>query len=157
MQKQHGTVLWLLALTMFLVVLDSAIVNVALPAIKEALHFDTSTLQWVLTAYILTFGGFLMLGGRIADLYGRRKVLVWGIGGFTLFSLLLGLAASDIMMVVLRAFQGLAAAFMAPTALSILLTTFEEGPERNKALSIWSMVASGGAAAGVFLGGLLTQ
>lgn len=157
MQKQQNKILWLLALTMFLVVLDSAIVNVALPAIKEALHFDTSTLQWVLTAYILTFGGFLMLGGRIADLYGRRNVLVWGIGGFTLFSLLLGLSTSDVMMIALRAFQGLAAAFMAPTALSILLTTFEEGPARNKALSIWSIVASGGAAAGVFLGGLLTQ
>lgn len=157
MQRRQNKILWLLALTMFLVVLDSAIVNVALPAIKEALHFETSTLQWVLTAYILTFGGFLMLGGRIADLYGRRKVLVWGIGGFTLFSLLLGLSSSDVMMIALRGFQGLAAAFMAPTALSILLTTFEEGPTRNKALSIWSLVASGGAAAGVFLGGLLTQ
>jgi EmrB/QacA subfamily drug resistance transporter len=157
MHKQRNTILLLLALTMFLVVLDSAIVNVALPAIKSALHFDSSALQWVLTAYILTFGGFLMLGGRIADLYGRRKILVWGIGGFTLFSLLLGLATNDVMMVSLRAFQGLAAAFMAPTALSILLTTFEEGHERNRALSIWSMVASGGAAAGVFLGGLLTQ
>jgi len=157
MHKQRNIILWLLATTMFLVVLDSAIVNVALPAIKSALHFDSSALQWVLTAYILTFGGFLMLGGRIADLYGRRNVLVWGIGGFTLFSLLLGLATSDVMMIALRAFQGLAAAFMAPTALSILLTTFEEGPERNRALSIWSMVASGGAAAGVFLGGLLTQ
>ncbi|HET6747122.1 MAG TPA: MFS transporter [Candidatus Saccharimonadales bacterium] len=157
MHKQRNAILLLLATTMFLVVLDSAIVNVALPAIKSALHFDSSALQWVLTAYILTFGGFLMLGGRIADLYGRRKVLIWGIGGFTLFSLLLGLAASAEMMVVLRAFQGLAAAFMAPTALSILLTTFEEGPARNRALSIWSMVASGGAAAGVFLGGLLTQ
>jgi EmrB/QacA subfamily drug resistance transporter len=157
MQKQRNIILWLLATTMFLVVLDSAIVNVALPAIKSALHFDSSGLQWVLTAYILTFGGFLMLGGRIADLYGRRNVLVWGIGGFTLFSFLLGLAGSDVMMIILRALQGLAAAFMAPTALSILLTTFEEGPARNKALSIWSMVASGGAAAGVFLGGLLTQ
>ncbi len=157
MHKQRNVILLLLATTMFLVVLDSAIVNVALPAIKSALHFDSSALQWVLTAYILTFGGFLMLGGRIADLYGRRKVLVWGVGGFTLFSLLLGLSTSDVMMVALRAFQGLAAAFMAPTALSILLTTFEEGPERNRALSIWSMVASGGAAAGVFLGGLLTQ
>jgi EmrB/QacA subfamily drug resistance transporter len=157
MHKQRNTILLLLATTMFLVVLDSAIVNVALPAIKTALHFDSSALQWVLTAYILTFGGFLMLGGRIADLYGRRKILVWGIGGFTLFSFLLGLATTDVMMVALRALQGLAAAFMAPTALSILLTTFEEGPERNRALSIWSMVASGGAAAGVFLGGLLTQ
>lgn len=150
-------ILWLLALTMFLVVLDSAIVNVALPAIKSALHFDDASLQWVLTAYILTFGGFLMLGGRTADLYGRRRVLVAGIGGFTLFSLLIGLSFTSTMMIVLRALQGLAAAFMAPTALSILLTTFEEGPERHKALSVWSIVASGGAASGVFLGGVLTQ
>ncbi len=150
-------ILWLLALTMFLVVLDSAIINVALPKIKDALGFDDASLQWVLTAYILTFGGFLMLGGRTADLYGRRKVLVFGIGGFTLFSFLIGLSVSSQMLVILRAFQGLAAAFMAPVALSILLTTFEEGPERYKALSIWSLVASGGAAAGVFLGGLLTQ
>ncbi len=150
-------ILWLLALTMFLVVLDSAIINVALPKIKEALGFDDASLQWVLTSYILTFGGFLMLGGRTADLYGRRKVLVFGIAGFTLSSLLIGLSGSAEMLIGLRAFQGLAAAFMAPTALSILLTTFEEGDSRNKALSIWSLVASGGAAAGVFLGGLLTQ
>jgi EmrB/QacA subfamily drug resistance transporter len=156
--KLHkNIILLLLALTMFLVVLDSAIVNVALPAIKEGLNFDDASLQWVLTAYILTFGGFLMLGGRTADLYGRRKVLVWGIAGFTATSLLIGLSQTSTMMVALRAVQGLAAAFMAPTALSILLTTFEEGHERNRALSIWSLVASGGAAAGVFLGGLITQ
>lgn len=157
MSKSHKIILFLLSLTMFLVVLDSAIVNVALPAIKKGLHFDASVLQWVLTAYILTFGGFLMLGGRTADLYGRRRVLVIGIAGFSLFSLLIGLSISSTMLIVLRALQGLAAAFMAPTALSILLTTFAEGNERNKALSIWSIVASGGAAAGVFLGGLLTQ
>lgn len=142
---------------MFVVVLDSAIVNVALPAIKSDLGFDEAALQWVVTGYILTFGGFLMLGGRTADLYGRRKVLLYGLSGFTAVSLLIGLSTSSTMMVVLRALQGLAAAFMAPTALSILLTTFKEGPERNKALSIWSIVASGGAAAGVFLGGVLTQ
>lgn len=157
MNQNRNTILFLLSLTMFLVVLDSAIVNVALPSIKAALHFETSSLQWVLTAYILTFGGFLMLGGRTADLYGRRRILVIGITGFSLCSLLLGLTFSSLMLIILRALQGLAAAFMAPTALSILLTTFEEGEERNKALSVWSMVASGGAAAGVFLGGLLTQ
>ena len=157
MNRSHKIILLLLSLTMFLVVLDSAIINVALPAIKKALHFDTAALQWVLTAYILTFGGFLMLGGRTADLYGRRKVLVIGIAGFSLFSLLIGLSLSSTMMVLLRACQGLAGALMAPSALSILLTTFKEGDERNRALSIWSIVASGGAAAGVFLGGLLTQ
>src|ERR1700682_2519527 len=150
-------ILLLLSLAMFMVILDSAIINVALPAMKAALHFDTSSLQWVLTAYILTFGGFLLLGGRTADLFGRRRLLVLGIGGFSLFSLLLGLTSSSVLLIALRALQGLAAAFMAPTALSILLTTFEEGDERNRALSIWSIVASGGAAAGVFLGGVLTQ
>ena len=150
-------ILFLLSLAMFMVILDSAIINVALPAMKTALHFDTSSLQWVLTAYILTFGGFLMLGGRTADLFGRRRLLVLGIGGFSLFSFLLGLTSSSVLLIVLRALQGLAAAFMASTALSILLTTFEEGEERNRALSVWSMVSAGGAAVGVFLGGVLTQ
>lgn len=157
MKTNPKMILLLLALSQFLVVLDSAIVNVALPAIKEALHFDTASLQWVITAYILTFGGFLMLGGRMADLFGRRKILVLGIVGFTVLSLLIGLAPNSTTLIVLRALQGLAGAFMSPAALSILLTTFKEGPERNKALSVWSVVASGGAAAGVFLGGLITQ
>lgn len=155
--KGKNAILFLLALAQFLVVLDSAIVNVALPAIKASLGFDTASLQWVITAYIITFGGFLMLGGRIADLYGRRMVLVAGMVGFSVFSLLIGLSNSVFMLIALRALQGLAAAFMAPTALSIMLTIFEEGQERNKALSIWGLVASGGAAAGVFLGGVLTQ
>lgn len=155
--KSNKIVLSLLALSMFLVVLDSAIINLALPAIKSALHFNDSTLQWVLTAYILTFGGFLMLGGRLADLYGRRAVLMIGMGGFVATSLLIGLSQSAEMLIGLRAVQGLAGALMAPSALSILLATFHEGDQRNKALSVWSLVASGGAAAGVFLGGLLTQ
>lgn len=153
----QNRVLYLLALAMFLVVLDSAIINVALPAIKAAMHFNEASLQWVVTAYVLTFGGFLMLGGRTADLYGRRLVLVIGIAGFIAFSLMAGLAFSGPMLIAARALQGIAGAFMAPAALSILLATFEEGPKRNHALSIWSIVASGGAAAGVFLGGLLTQ
>ena len=157
MKTNPKIILLLLALSQFLVVLDSAIINVALPAIKEALHFDTASLQWVITAYILTFGGFLMLGGRMADLYGRRKMLVMGMIGFTTLSLLIGLAPNSTVLVALRALQGLAGAFMSPAALSILLTTFSEGAERNKALSVWSVVASGGAAAGVFLGGLITQ
>jgi EmrB/QacA subfamily drug resistance transporter len=150
-------ILMLLALAMFLVVLDSAIVNLALPAIKSAMHFSSSSLQWVLTAYILTFGGFLMLGGRLADLYGRRRILVIGMAGFSMFSLLIGLSVSGPMLITLRGLQGISAALMAPTALSILLATFAEGEERNKALSVWSVVAAGGAAIGVFLGGLLTQ
>jgi MFS family permease len=154
---QNNKVLLLLALAMFLVVLDSAIINVALPAIKSAMHFTTASLQWVVTAYVLTFGGFLMLGGRTADLFGRRRVLVIGVAGFIAFSLMAGLAPTGPLLIAARALQGIAGAFMAPTALSILLATFEEGPPRNRALSIWSIVASGGAAAGVFLGGLLTQ
>lgn len=156
-KNQKNVILLLLSLTMFLVVLDSAIVNVALPAIKTSLGFDDASLQWVLTAYIIAFGGFLMLGGRTADLFGRKRVLTYGVLGFTISSLLIGLSQSSEMMIIMRALQGLSAAFMAPTALSILLTTFEEGHERNKALSIWGLVASGGAASGVFLGGLLTQ
>jgi EmrB/QacA subfamily drug resistance transporter len=142
---------------MLLVVLDSSVVNVALPAIKAALRFNQSTLQWVVTSYVLTFGGFLMFGGRTADLYGRRRILVAGIAGFSFFSLLTGLSTSVSMLIATRALQGLAAAFMAPAALSILLITFDEGPERNRALSVWSVVAAGGGAVGVFLGGLLTQ
>lgn len=157
MKDKRTIILLLLALSQFLVVLDSAVVNVALPAIKDALHFSDSALQWVVTAYILTFGGFLLLGGRAADLYGRRNVLVAGMVGFTVVSLLLGLAPNGPALVALRALQGIAAAFMSPAAMSILLTTFAEGNERNKALGVWSTVASGGAAAGVFLGGVLTQ
>jgi EmrB/QacA subfamily drug resistance transporter len=155
--QNRPIILLLLSLAMFMVILDGAIINVALPAMKAALHFDTSSLQWVLTAYILTFGGFLMLGGRIADMFGRRLLLILGIGGFSLCSFLLGLTSSSVLLIVLRALQGLSAAFMASTALSILLTTFEEGEERNQALSVWSMVSAGGGAVGVFLGGVLTQ
>lgn len=150
-------VLILLALTQFLVVLDSSIVTVALPAIQESLGFSEGSLQWILTAYVLTFGGFLLLGGRAADLYGRRKVLVLGLGGFTLTSLLIGLSQSSESFVVLRAIQGLTAAFMSPAAMSVLLTTFKEGKERNRALSVWTIVAAGGGAAGVLLGGIITQ
>jgi EmrB/QacA subfamily drug resistance transporter len=155
--KHKWVILFLLALSQFLVVLDSAIMNVALPAIQEALHFNDAQLTWVVTAYALTFGGFLMLGGRAADLYGRRKILIIGTVGFALSSLMIGLAQSDIMLIAARAVQGMTAAFMSPAALSILLTTFKEGPERTRALSVWATVAAGGAAVGVFLGGALTQ
>ncbi|HEX6462614.1 MAG TPA: MFS transporter [Candidatus Saccharimonadales bacterium] len=157
-QKQNKKlILWLLALAQFLVILDSVIVNVALPAIKTSLGFDATTLQWVVTAYVLTFGGFLMLGGRAADLFGRRRVLVGSIIVFSIMSLLIGLSQSSTMFIVLRSLQGLAAAFMSPAALSILLTTFKEGNERNKALSLWGALGAGGAAVGVMLGGLITQ
>lgn len=149
--------LGLLALAQFMVVLDTSIVNVALPAIQKALHFNASNLQWVITAYTLAFGGFLLLGGRAADLYGRRKMFIIGVSGFTLMSLFVGLSENSTMMIVARGLQGLFAALMSPAALSIVLTSFKEGADRNKALGIWGAVAAGGAAAGVLFGGLLTE
>jgi EmrB/QacA subfamily drug resistance transporter len=149
--------LTLLAVAQFMVVLDTSIVNVALPAIQKALNFSVSNLQWIITAYTLAFGGFLLLGGRAADLYGRRRVFLLGISGFTLASLGVALSQTETMMIIFRGVQGLAAAFMSPAALSIVLITFEEGKDRNKALGVWSAVAAGGAAAGVLLGGILTQ
>ncbi len=157
MKTNPKFILLLLSLTQLLVVIDSVIVNLALPAIKSAMHFDSASLQWVLTAYVLTFGGFLLLGGRAADLYGRRTVLVMGIAGFSLSSLLLGFTQSSTTLIVLRALEGLSAAFMSPAALSILLSVYREGDERNRALSVWATVISGGAAFGVILGGILTQ
>lgn len=147
----------LVAITQFMVVLDNSITNVALPTIKEQLHFTTSSLQWVVTAYALFFGGFLLLGGRTADLFGRRRTLLIGVAAFTAFSLLIGLAQTPVELVVLRAFQGLSGAFMSPAALSIVLVTFREGTVRNKALSYWTLVATGGGAVGLLLGGVLTQ
>jgi EmrB/QacA subfamily drug resistance transporter len=145
------------AIAQFMVVLDSSITNVALPEIKQSLHFATTTLQWVVTAYALTFGGFLLLGGRAADLFGRRNTLLLGMSGFTLISLLIGLSQSAFMLIALRSLQGLAAAFMSPSALSIVLTTFSEGNDRNRALGFWTTIATGGAAVGLLLGGALTQ
>ncbi len=157
--KQHSRwlVLTLLAIAQFMVVLDTSVANVALPAIQKALHFDASTLQWIISAYALTFGGFLLLGGRAADLFGRRRTLVTGIIGFTIASLLIGISQSPFEIIALRAIQGMAAALMSPSALSIVLTTFREGKVRNTALGIWTTVAAGGAAAGLVVGGLLTQ
>lgn len=159
MKKQsfNWALLGVLALAQFMVVLDSSIVNVALPAIQKALNFSAADLQWVITAYTLVFGGFLLLGGRAADLYGRRKMFIVGISGFTITSLLVGFSQDSTMMIVGRALQGLFAALMSPAALSIVLTSFKEGEDRNKALGIWGAVAAGGAAAGVLLGGVLTQ
>jgi MFS family permease len=136
--------LGLLALAQFMVILDSSIVNVALPAIQHALSFKPNDLQWVLTAYTLAFGGFLLLGGRAADLYGRRKMFIIGVAGFTLASLVAGLAQNSSMMIIARGLQGLSAAMMSPAALSIVLTSFKEGAERNKALGVWGAVAAGG-------------
>ena len=147
----------LLATTQFVVVLDAAIVNVALPSIGRALDFSQDNLAWVVNAYTLTFGGFLLLGGRLADLLGRRKLFMIGLVVFSLASLLGGLAQSDVWLIAARALQGLGAALVSPAALSIVTNTFAEGAERNRALGVWGAVAGSGGAAGVLLGGVLTE
>jgi EmrB/QacA subfamily drug resistance transporter len=147
----------LLCVAQFVVVLDASIVNVALPTIGKALDFSESNLPWVVNAYVLTFGGFLLLGGRLADLLGRRRVFMAGLIVFALASLAGGLATSSGQLIVARAVQGLGAATLSPAALSIVATTFRDGAERNKALGIWGAVAGSGGAAGVLLGGVLTE
>jgi EmrB/QacA subfamily drug resistance transporter len=140
----------------FMTVLDVSIVNVALPTIGKSLHFSQDNLQWVITAYAITFGGFLLLGGRAADLLGRRRVFVVGVIIFTTASFLCGLAWSEGVLIAARALQGFGAAIITPAALSIITTTFPEGAERNKALGIWGALGGSGAAVGVLAGGVLT-
>src|SRR3954465_5923517 len=147
----------LLSTVQFMVVLDIAVVNVALPSIQVDLGFSEQNLQWVISAYALVFGGFLLLGGRAADLLGRRRVFLAGTVVFTISSLLAGFAWSEASLIGARAFQGLGAAVIAPAALSILSVTFPEGRERNIALGVWGAVGGFGAAAGVLLGGVLTS
>jgi EmrB/QacA subfamily drug resistance transporter len=147
----------LLCVAQFVVVLDASIVNVALPTIGNALDFTESNLPWVVNAYVLTFGGFLLLGGRMADLLGRRRVFIAGLIIFALASLAGGLATNAGQLIAARAIQGLGAATLSPAALSIVATTFRDGAERNKALGIWGAVAGSGGAAGVLLGGVLTE
>jgi EmrB/QacA subfamily drug resistance transporter len=141
----------------FMTILDVSIVNVALPTIGEQLDFTRGNLQWVITAYALTFGGFLLLGGRAADLLGRRRVFIVGVTLFSGASLLCGLANSEELLIGARAVQGLGAAIISPAALSIVSATFTEGAERNKALGIWGALGGSGAAVGVLLGGVLTK
>src|SRR5436853_2561746 len=141
----------------FMVVLDVAIVNVALPSIKTDLHFTQESLQWVVTAYAILFGGALLLGGRMSDLLGRRRLFMAGLVLFSVSSLLDGLAWSEGSLIAFRGLQGLGAALLSPAALSILTTTFEEGRERNIALGVWGAASGSGGAAGVLLGGVLTS
>jgi EmrB/QacA subfamily drug resistance transporter len=141
----------------FMTILDVSIVNVALPSIGHSLHFSRDNLQWVITAYAITFGGFLLLAGRTADLLGRRRVFLAGVVIFTVASLICGLAWSETVLIISRAVQGFGAAVITPSALSIVMTTFEEGSERNKALGIWGALGGGGAAVGVLAGGVLTK
>ena len=155
--RAKNRALLLLAMTQFVIVIDASIVNVALPSIGSHLHFSRTNLTWVVNAYTLTFGGFLLLGGRMADLLGRRRMFMLGLVVFSLASLLGGLAQSEAWLIAARAVQGLGAAIVSPAALSIITTTFADGAERNRALGIWGAVAGAGGAAGVLLGGILTS
>ena len=160
MQKHSASpwvVLVLVCLAQFMVILDATIVNVALPSIQADLEMSEANLQWVVNAYALLFGGFLLLGGRAGDLAGRKKVFLIGVVLFTVASLLCGLAQSDTWLIVTRGLQGLGAALVSPAALSIITTTFREGPERAKAMGVWAAIAVGGGAVGLLMGGILTD
>jgi EmrB/QacA subfamily drug resistance transporter len=146
-----------LAVAFFMTIVDITIINVALPTIGRELQFSESNLQWVVTAYGLTFGGFLLLGGRAADLLGRRRMLMIGLAVFTAASLACALATSDSFLIVMRGLQGVGSAIVLPAALSIVMNMFPEGAERNKALGIWGGIGAGGATVGLIAGGLLTR
>jgi EmrB/QacA subfamily drug resistance transporter len=152
-----GLALAIIAGAQLMVVLDATIVNIALPHIREALHFSTTSLSWVLNAYTLTFGGLLLLGGRAGDILGRRRVFVAGILLFTLASLLGGLATSEAWLLAARALQGVGGAIASPTALALITTNFAEGPERNRAFGVFAAVSGSGAAVGLLAGGVLTS
>src|SRR5947207_4864582 len=155
--SNRWVVLVLICLAQFMVVLDATIVNVALPSIQTDLHLSEGNLQWIVNAYTLFFGGFLLLGGRLGDLLGRKRLFLVGLVVFTGASLLDGLAGSEGMLIAARALQGFGAALISPAALSIISTTFAEGAERAKALGVWAAIAIGGSAVGLILGGVLTQ
>jgi EmrB/QacA subfamily drug resistance transporter len=159
--RSHATNPWivlvLICLAQFMVILDATIVNVALPSIQKDLDLSEGSLQWIVNAYTLVFGGFLLLGGRAGDLLGRKRLFLIGLVVFTGASLLDGLASSEAMLVGSRALQGLGAALISPAALSIIATTFAEGEERARALGVWAAIAIGGSAVGLVLGGVLTQ
>ena len=155
--RRRWLALLLVCAAQLMIVLDGTIVNVALPAIRNSLSFSEAGLSWVVNAYLLTFGGFLLLGGRAGDLFGRRKVFAFGLALFTFASLLCGLAGSQEVLVAARALQGLGGAIIAPAALSIIITTFKDPKSRARAMGVWAFVVSGGASMGVLLGGVLTQ
>jgi EmrB/QacA subfamily drug resistance transporter len=157
----HGVNPWLVlvlvCMAQFMVILDATIVNVALPSIQADLDMSDADLQWIVNAYTLVFGGFLLLGGRAGDLIGRKKVFLVGVVVFTVASLLNGLAPNSELLILFRGLQGLGGALIAPAALSIITTTFAEGPERAKAMSVWAAIAVGGGAVGLLLGGILVD
>src|ERR671925_2043074 len=155
--KRRWAALALIVTAQFMVILDVAIVNVALPSIQSDLDFSQANLQWVVSAYAILFGGTLLLGGRLADLLGRRRLFVSGLALFAASSLLCGFAWSEASLIAFRAVQGLGGALLAPAALSLLMTRFAEGRERNLALGIYGAASGSGAAAGVLLGGVLTS
>jgi EmrB/QacA subfamily drug resistance transporter len=156
-ESRRWTALILLCFAQFIVVLDASIVNVALPSIGDELSFSQENLSWVLNAYVLAFGGFLLLGGRMADLLGRRRVFIGGLVLVAVASLLAGFSSNEGQLIAARAAQGLGAAVISPAALSIIATTFRDGAERNKAFGAWGAVAGSAGAAGVLLGGVLTD
>src|SRR5256884_3168831 len=156
-RHRSNLMLALLCAAQFMLILDIAIVNVALPSMQRTLSLSAENIQWVVSGYALTFGGFLMLGGRLADAVGRRRMFVTGLVVFIGASMLGGFSQSGGMLIAARLIQGFAGALVSPAALSLLTTTFKEGPERNRALGIWSAMSAGGASAGLILGGLLTQ
>jgi EmrB/QacA subfamily drug resistance transporter len=156
-ETNRWLVLVIVCLAQFMVILDATVVNVALPSIQTDLGFSEANLQWVINSYTLVFGGFLLLGGRAGDLFGRRRLFLWGVAIFSGASLLNGLATSDTWLVAARALQGLGGALVSPAALSIITTTFAEGEDRTKALGVWSAIAAGGGAFGLLLGGVLTD
>lgn len=155
--KNRWAALYVLCGGTLMIVLDSTIVNVALPSIRESLHFSESQLAWVVNAYLLTFGGFLLLGGRLGDLFGPRKLFLAGIAFFTVASVLCGLSESQTLLVFARAIQGLGGAVVSAVGLSITMNLFTEAGERAKAMGIFGFVASGGGSVGVLLGGILTS
>src|SRR2546426_5123219 len=156
-RHRSNLILALLCAAQFMLILDIAIVNVALPSMQRTLGLSAQNIQWVVGGYALTFGGFLMLGGRLADVVGRRRMFLTGLVLFIGASMLGGFSQSGGMLIAARVIQGFAGALVSPAALSLLTTTFKEGPERNRALGIWSAMAAGGASAGLILGGLLTE
>src|SRR5438093_4744684 len=152
-----NAVLAIVAVAQFMVVLDATVVNVALPTIKQDVGFSEQSLSWVLNAYTLMFGGFLLLGGRLADALGRRRLFMTGIALFSGASLVCGVSQSEGMLLVARGLQGLGGALVSPAALSIILTTFAEGSERNRALAVWGAIAGAGGAIGLLLGGVIVE
>src|SRR3954469_1000843 len=156
-EDNRWVTLVLVCMAQFMVILDATIVNVALPTIQRDLDFSQANLQWVINSYTLLFGGFLLLGGRAADILGRKRIFIAGVILFSVASLLNGLAQNSGQLIGFRALQGLGGALVSPAALSIITATFAEGPERTKALGVWGAIAAGGGAFGLLLGGILVE